>query len=337
LAERLAVAVVGAGRMGRRHAENLAAGARSRVTWIVDPAGAAARPLAAHCGAEWTPDIGVALAAPDVDAVVIATPSTLHAAAVEAAMAAGKPTFCEKPLAVGMESTHRLCSRIEHAGAYFQIGFMRRYDPGYAEARRAVAAGELGHIRHALAISRDPLPPPEDYIAVSGGIFLDLGIHDIDLLRHLVGDDVVRVHAQGNVGETGYLTAHDDAEEAQVLVQFAGGATGTLLMSRSSLYGYDIRTELWGTSGSLAVGYLREPAVTHYDRAGVHSRAVPGFLERFATAYRLEMEDFTAAVLEGRPSPAPAADALAAAEVAEACRRSFLHGTPVDVAEVRGV
>jgi predicted dehydrogenase len=324
---RLRVAVVGAGRMGRRHAENLAASTRGQVTWIVDPA-PEARPFAEALGARWAADLG-AVGEPDVDAVVVATPSSMHAAAVEAGLAAGRAVFCEKPLVVGLEATAALARRIEAAGRYFQIGFMRRYDPAYAEARRAVASGELGVLRHLLAISRDPLPAPEAYLATSGGIYLDLGIHDIDLLRWLAGDEIISVHAQGNVGETAYIGRLGDAEEAQALARLRGGAAATLLLSRTSLYGYDIRTELWGTRGSLAIGYLREPAVTRFDRSGAHERAVPGFLERFATAYRLEMEDFVARVLEGRPSPATAADALAAAAVADACRRSFQSGQPV--------
>lgn len=331
---RLGVAVIGAGRMGARHAENLARGAHSRVTWIVDPAAEAARPLAERLDARWAPDLGPVLDSGDVDALVIATPSALHAQAVEAGLGAGKALFCEKPLVVGLEATLQLAARIERAAGYFQIGFMRRYDPAYAEARRAVAAGELGRVLHALAISRDPLPPPESYVAVSGGIFLDMGIHDIDLLRWLVGDEITEVRAQGSVGETDYLARHDDLEEAQVLARFGGGASATLLMSRASLYGYDVRTELWGTAGTLAAGYLREPAVTRYDRAGVHHRGVAGFLDRFATAYQREIEDFALRVQNGRPSPAPVADAVAAARVAEACRRSCQSGGAVAVRDV---
>jgi len=316
--------------MGRRHAENLAAGGRSRVTWIVDPL-PAARALADDLQARWAPDLE-AVGRPDVDAVVIATPSPLHAPAVRAGLAAGRAVFCEKPLAADGPATASLAAEIRAARGYFQIGFMRRYDPAYAEARRAVAAGEVGDLRHLLAISRDPLPPPEAYIAASGGIFLDSGIHDIDLLRWLSGDEIVWACAQGNSsGEHDYIARHGDAEEAQALVRFAGGACGTLLLSRTSLYGYDIRTELWGTAGALQVGYLREPAVTRLDRGGAHARAVPGFLERFAVAYRLELEDFVARVLEDRPSPATEADAEQAAAVAAACSASLRSGRPEPV------
>ena len=325
----LRVAVVGAGRMGRRHAENLAASPRVRVTWIVDPL-PAGEAFAAALGARWAPDVS-ALAEPDVDAAVVASPSPEHASGVQAALDAGRAVFCEKPLAASLDATRSLAARIGASGRYFQIGFMRRYDPAYAEARRAVAAGEVGTLRHLLAVSRDPLPPPEGYLAVSGGIFLDLGIHDIDLLRWLSGDEIVSAFAQGNVGDHGYIARLGDAEEAQALVRFRGGATGTLLLSRTSLYGYDIRTELWGTAGSLRAGYLREPAVTRGDRGGLHARAVPGFLERFAFAYRLEIEDFVARVLDGRPSPASEADGLAAAAVADACQRSMQSGRPVPV------
>lgn len=329
MADRLRVAVVGAGRMGRRHAENLAASPHGRVTWIVDPLPGSAG-FAQTLDARWAPGLD-ALAEADVDAVVIASPSPQHGAAVEAALDARRAVFCEKPLTVGPERTAALAHRIAASGLYFQIGFMRRYDPAYAEARRAAAAGELGSLRHLLAVSRDPLPPPEEYLAVSGGIFLDLGIHDIDLLRWLSGDEITSVYAQGNVGEHAYIARQGDAEEAQALVRFRGGATGTMLLSRTSLYGYDIRTELWGTAGTLQVGYLREPAVTRGDRSGLHERAVPGFLERFAAAYRLEILDFMVRVRGGLPSPATEVDAVRAAAVADACRRSMESGAPVEV------
>lgn len=329
LADRLSVAVVGAGRMGRRHAENIAACPEARVSWIVDPL-PEAEAFARTLGARWAADLQ-ALSEPDVDAVAIASPSPQHAAAVEAALAARRPVFCEKPLTAEPATTQALAARIAAAGVYFQIGFMRRYDPAYAEARRAAAAGELGDLRHLLAVSRDPLPPPAAYLALSGGIFLDLGIHDIDLLRWLSGDEIVSAYALGTVGLHAYIGALGDAEEAQALVRFRGGATGTLLLSRTSLYGYDIRTELWGTAASLRVGYLQEPAVSRGDRTGLHAKAVPGFLERFATAYRIEIQDFIARVRGGLPSPATEVDALRAAAVADACRRSLQTGAPEPV------
>ncbi len=323
----LRLAVVGAGRMGRRHAENLAATSACRVAWIVDP-DASARAFAAGLGAGWAPDYTPLR---DVDAVVCVCPTALHPQAVGAALDAGKDVFCEKPLALGLDATRALAERVGASGRYFQIGFMRRYDPAYAAAWREVRAGGLGRLRHLLAVSRDPQPPPESYVRVSGGIFLDLGIHDIDLLRWLSDEEIVEVHAQGNVGEAAYLARYGDVEEAQALVRFAGGATGTMLLSRASLYGYDVRTELWGTAGSLAVGYLREPAVLRGDRSGLHAQAVPGFLERFAEAYRLEMADFVARLVDGRPSPATEADAVAAAAVADACQRSLREGRPARI------
>lgn len=335
MADTLAVAVVGAGHMGRHHARNLAHLPRARVTWVVDPVEPAGRAAAAECGARWSPALESALAAPDVEAVVVVTPSHLHAAAVEPALDARKAVFCEKPLTAELAGTRRLAARIAASGTYFQIGFMRRYDPAYAEARRAIAAGEVGRVVHVLAVSRDPEPPPEAYVRVAGGIFTDLGIHDLDAVRFLTGQGFVCAYAQA-AGETAHLAAHDDADEAQALLRLDGGATATVLLSRRALYGYDIRAEVWGTEGSVRAGYLREPAVTRGDRAGLHARAVPGYLERFAAAYFLEMRDFVDRVLDGRPSPVTEADALAAAEAAEACRLSLRRRVPVDVTEVRG-
>jgi myo-inositol 2-dehydrogenase/D-chiro-inositol 1-dehydrogenase len=323
---KLRVAVVGAGRMGRRHAENLAGSARSRPVLVVDP-DPATRPWAEGLDARWAPDLGE-LTAPDVDAVVVANPTPHHAAAVRAALEAGKPVLCEKPLALELGETAELARLASGSDHYLQVGFMRRYDPAYAAAQRAAAAGELGRLQHLLAISRDPLPPPEEYLAGSGGIFLDLGVHDIDLVRWISGQEVLAVFAQGHPGEDPALAAHGDVEEAQALLRLAGGSTATLLLSRRSLYGYDVRMELWGTAASLRVGYLRGPAVTRGDRTGLHAQAVPGFLERFAEAYRREVEDFVDRVLAGRPSPVTAHDAWRAALVAEACRRSLASGRP---------
>ena len=323
----LGVAVVGAGRMGRRHAENLAANPDCRVRWIVDPADSA-RQLAASLQAQWAPDLSTALAAGDALAVVIATPTTLHAAAIRAALGAERAVFCEKPLLVDLEASAQLAREIRDSGLYFQMGFMRRYDPAYAEAHRAVRAGELGRLRQVLAISRDPSPPPASYLATSGGIFLDLGIHDIDLVRWLSGEEVTRATALGNVGDTAYIGDLGDAEEAAALLELSGGCLAAVLGSRTSRYGYDIRTELWGTGGSLVAGYLRAPAVTRLGPEGIAAATVSGFLERFAQAYELEMDDFVRRVREGLPPPATAEDAVAGARVAEACLRSLRSGGP---------
>lgn len=328
MAARLRVAVVGAGRMGRRHAENLVACPGAAVDWIIDPDPAVAG-FAERLGARWSAGMEPLSAS---DAVVIACPTALHPAAVDAALAAGSALFCEKPLALGLPATAALAARIAASRAYFQMGFMRRYDPGYAEVWRVVRAGGVGRPRHFLAVSRDPAPPPESYVRVSGGIFLDLGIHDVDILRWLAGEEVVEVYAQGNVGNTAYLARHEDVEEGQALIRFASGALGTLLLSRTSLYGYDVRAEVWGTAGSVAVGPFGDGGVVRGDGAGLHAPGVPGFLERFAAAYRLEMADFVARVRDGRPAPTTEADGVAAAAVADACQRSLRAGQPVAVA-----
>jgi predicted dehydrogenase len=311
--------------MGRRHAENVAAAPRARLTWVVDPLPAAGD-FARRLGARWSPGLE-AVSAADVDAVVVASPSPEHRPAVEAALAAGRAVFCEKPLAADLRATEALAARIAASGLFVQLGFMRRYDAVYAEARRAVAAGEIGTPRHLLAVSRDPQPPPPSYLAASGGIFLDLGIHDLDLLRWIAGDEVAEVSAQASAGTPEAIAAAGDVDEAQALLRFRGGATATLLLSRAALYGYDVRMEVWGTRGSLRLGRLPEPAVVRGDAAGLHARAVPGFLERFAEAYRLEIEDFVARVLDGASPAATAADALAAARAAEACQRALRTGT----------
>jgi inositol 2-dehydrogenase len=331
---RLPVALIGAGRLGAGHARILAALPSARLVLIADP-----RPevqaVGASLGASVVPEPLAAVHSPDVAAVVIATPTATHAALIEAAAGAGKAILCEKPVALNVPTTEGALAAVRRAGVPLQIGFQRRYDPGYQEARRRIAAGEVGEVHLFRAVSHDPYPPPEGYIAGSGGQFVDMTIHDLDLARFLTADEVGEVSAMGAVlGTQGPAFQRAGDWDTTVLnLRFAGGALGSIVNSRQAGYGYDVHTEVLGSRGALKVGYERHTPLTRYGPDGARHDYVPYFPQRFAEAYRAEIEAFVGAVLEGRPVTPNGEDGLAALRVALAATDSARRGgAPVAVA-----
>jgi myo-inositol 2-dehydrogenase / D-chiro-inositol 1-dehydrogenase len=266
---------------------------------------------------------------------VIVTPTATHAALIEAAAGAGKAILCEKPVALDVPTTEGALAAVRRAGVPLQIGFQRRYDPGYQEARRRIAAGEVGSVHLFRAVSHDPYPPPEGYIAGSGGQFVDMTIHDLDLARFLTADEVAEVSAMGAVlGASGPAFQRAGDWDTTVLnLRFAGGALGSIVNSRQAGYGYDVHTEVLGSLGALKVGYERHTPLTRYGPDGARHDYVPYFPQRFAEAYRAEIEAFVCAVLEGRPVTPDGEDGLAALKVALAATESARRGgAPVAVA-----
>lgn len=330
---RLVVALLGAGRLGAAHARTLARLPQVALAAIADP-----RPevqaLAESLGARALSDPLAALASPEVDAVVIVTPTATHAALIEAAAAAGKAIFCEKPVALDVATTAAAIAATRRYGVPLQIGFQRRYDAGFAEAYRRVQAGELGRIHLFRSASHDPYPPAAAYLATCGGQFLDMAIHDIDMARFLTQKEVVRVSATGaRLGpRAAEFAALDDWDTTTVTLEFATGALGNIVNSRQSGYGYDIHTEVLGDRGALKIGYERHTPVTRYDSAGVHHDYVPYFPERFAQAYEAELSAFADAVLRGQPVTPGGEDGVRALRVALAATESARRGgMPVNV------
>jgi myo-inositol 2-dehydrogenase/D-chiro-inositol 1-dehydrogenase len=253
---------------------------------------------------------------------------------IEAAARAGKAIMCEKPVALDVASTERALAAARAAGVPLQIGFQRRFDPGYVAARERVAAGDLGRLHLFRAVSYDPYPPPREYLLGCGGQFVDMSIHDIDLARFLTGDEIVRVWATGAALGPQAADFRDagDWDTTVLSLQLASGALGSIVNSRQSGYGYDIHTELLGDNGGLKVGYERHTPLTRYDRDGAHFDYVPYFPERFARAYAAELQAFVAAVQEGRPVTPTGDDGLAALKVALAATESARRGgIPVEV------
>jgi len=329
------VAVLGLGRMGYRHAEILASRVPgARLVGVMDALPARTAEVAVRFGVKSYADWRDAVSDPAVDAIVIVTPSTTHAEIAIAAAKAGKAIFCEKPLALTVAECEAIDATVNETGVLFQLGFMRRFDPGYAAAKRAIAEGAIGEVVAYSGISRDPQAPPREYVAQSGGIYLDALIHEFDIARYLMADEVSRIQATGRALVHKWFADFGDVDHAYVTLEFAKGGLGHIEGSRNALYGYDIRAEVMGTRGTIAIGYDRQTPIRIQTAAGIAHDFVPGFLERFEAAYFIEMVEFIKCVLEDRRPIVGAWDGRQALLMALAAKRSQELGRPVDVESV---
>jgi myo-inositol 2-dehydrogenase/D-chiro-inositol 1-dehydrogenase len=332
--DRIGVAFLGVGRMGLTHLQTLAGVRNARVVVVADPDIEAARNgMEVSLAERATTDAVEAINDPAVDAVVIVTPTSTHATLIEEALRAGKAIWSEKPIALSLAETDRVVRIWRETRLPVQLGFMRRFDPGYVRAKELIAAGELGRIEQFRAASRDTYPPPVSFIKNSGGSFLDMSVHDYDLARWLVGE-IEEVSAWGaNIIDERFAEG-GDIDTAVTMLRFENGALGVVEMSRRSAWGYDIRTEVAGSEGKVVVEAHRKTTATFSRRFGFEADHFESFQDRFGDAYRIELEAFFAAVTDGRtPEPGPE-DALATLRVAVAARQSWQEGRPVKVADV---
>lgn len=321
----LGIAVIGAGRIGELHARHLLGGVSgAELVCLVDPERGRAERIAP--GRPAFDSLEEALQLREVEAVVIASPTDLHARQIELAAAAGRAIFCEKPVGLELERCQQALAAAQKVP--FQIGFQRRYDPSFAAARQALEEGRIGRLEMLRSLTCDPSPPPLDYLNVSGGIFRDMAIHDIDVARFF-GGEVVEVTAVGACLVDPRIGELDDVDTAAVTLRFESGALGVLQAWRRAVYGYDIRAELMGSMGKLVVDEESDLALRSFRSSGVESPFYDGFLSRFRQAYRLELQAFVESVRAGRPpSPGPH-DAVQALRVALACARSLKEGRTV--------
>jgi len=276
------------------------------------------------------------LALPGLDAVVIATPTGTHHDLVIAAAKAGKAIFCEKPLALTLEETLAMMEAVASAQVPLQVGFMRRFDAGYQRAKTLIAGGQIGYPVTFKSLSRDPFCPPGNYMdpAKSGGLILDMAIHDFDLARWLVDSEVERVTAEGTVLVCNDLAAVGDIDNALVNMRFANGALGNIEASRNAFYGYDIRTEVLGSEGAVMIGVHRHTPVVLLNRAGAHHDLMPYLMERFGDAYRAQLQHFVDCLHNGQFPSVSGAEAFAACKIGIAATRSYQAGRPVALSEV---
>lgn len=330
---RLAVGLIGCGRLGRVYARDLATRIpETRLVVVADIDPQAAQQTANAVGAEHTTDPLAVVARSDVEALVIVSPTSTHRDLVIAAVGAKKPLLCEKPPALTVEDTAAMREAADRAGTLVQMGFMRRFDPGYVAAKKQLESGTIGTAVVFKSTSRDPYRTSLEYAdpRSSGGMILDMGIHDFDLARWFIGE-VHSVHTIAGTLAFPELRSVGDIDNAVVSLSFADGRLGVVDLSRNAVYGYDIHTELLGTQGTLRVGYLRETPLYVMTKNAVAHDTVPHFMERFAAAYTAQLRNFARNVLDGRPAPVTLDDGLAALRIAAAARQSMESGAPVRV------
>lgn len=272
----------------------------------------------------------------EVDAIVIVTSTSTHKLMIIEAAKQGKAIFCEKPLTLSLQEGRAIEQALAQTGAFFQMGFMRRFDRGYAAAKRKIGAGEIGAPVLFKASSRDPYRPSLEYAdpKISGGLFTDMGIHDFDLARWFMGE-VRSVYSTGGVLAYPEMKAIGDIDNGVTNIVFENGTLGVVDLSRNGVYGYDIRTEILGTAGAIKIGYLRETPILVMAKAGVAHDTVPYFMERFGEAYVAQLRNFVENLLNDQAPAIACADGIAALEISLAAKLSYEENRPVALNEIK--
>jgi myo-inositol 2-dehydrogenase/D-chiro-inositol 1-dehydrogenase len=327
----LEFALFGAGRIGQIHGRNLTGREDVRLRYVIDTDTQAAARLAATLDADVT-DTQSALDDESIDAAAIATSTDTHADLIQAAARAGKAIFCEKPLDLDAARAEATLAAVAQAGVLLALGFNRRYDPSFRRLRREVAEGRVGAVEVVSITSRDPAPPPVAYIGRSGGLFRDMMIHDLDMARWLVGEEPTTVYARGSALVDPAIGAAGDIDTAVVVLETASGRLCQITNSRRCTYGYDQRIEVFGAAGMVRAGNHTATSVEVADASGFGTEpALPFFLERYAAAYRAELDEFIKAV-RGEPAElATGLDGQVALLLANAAQESLETRLPVRV------
>jgi myo-inositol 2-dehydrogenase / D-chiro-inositol 1-dehydrogenase len=325
------IGLIGAGRIGRIHGSNVAHHKGATLVAIADAVPAAAQALADQTGAA-VASVDAILADPGIDAVIIGSPTTTHANLIEAAARAGKAVFCEKPVDLSADRIRTCLAVVAEAGVPLMIGFNRRFDPNFAALKRRLDEGEAGDVELVTILSRDPGPPPLDYIATSGGLFRDMMIHDLDMARFLLGEEPVEVHAVGSALVDKAIGKAGDVDTAAVLLKTASGKIAQISNSRRATYGYDQRIEVHGSKGMLRAGNIHNSTVEIANGAGFSQDPILNFfLERYASAYRDELDAFLTAITTGRAPLPSGEDGLRAQILADAATHSASDGQSVRI------
>ncbi|MFC3801941.1 inositol 2-dehydrogenase [Cohnella sp. GCM10012308] len=329
------IGIIGMGRIGRIHADNLLRDPQARLVAISDPfAGDELR--------EWAVARGIAIADSDavlddpaIDAVFICSSTDTHVPFIKRAAARGKHIFCEKPVSMDLSATEEALKAVRLAGVQLQVGFNRRFDHNFRRVREHVLEGSVGEPHMIRITSRDPAPPPAEYIKVSGGIYMDMMIHDFDMARYLSGREVEEVFAQGAVLVDPVFAAHGDVDTAIVTLRFAGGALGVIDCSRRAAYGYDQRAEVFGSGGSVATANDYPNTAVVATGAGVRrDKPLHFFLERYNGAYIDETRQFIECLLNGTPVPVSGEDACKAERIALASKLSAKYKRIVKLSDL---
>jgi myo-inositol 2-dehydrogenase/D-chiro-inositol 1-dehydrogenase len=331
-------AVLGVGRIGKIHAENLVRRIPGvTVAALSDIVAGELSTVAKKLNIARTfTDYRHSLELPDVDAVVICTPTNTHYQMILDAAAAGKHVFCEKPIDLSVEKIRKISAAVKESGIGLMVGFNRRFDPNFLKVYETVRAGKIGVPQVLKITSRDPAPPPEDYIRSSGGLFLDMTIHDFDMARYLMGSEVKEVYARANVLVDPVFEKAGDWDTAIVMLSFESGAMGTIDNSRQAVYGYDQRVEVFGSAGMVTVKNNTPDSHVVLDRTGTHSSLpLNFFMDRYVDSYLNEMRAFVDSIRHRKPVPVDSNDGLMAVLIGLAAAKSARENRAVPLSEIR--
>ena len=329
------IGIIGAGRIGKLHADNLLKRVESvQLKAITDP----------YLDEAWAASLNIPLRGrdhrfmlddPEIDAILIGSPSSEHAQQMIECAQAGKHIFCEKPIALDPNIIQNALTEVEKSGVKLQVGFNRRFDPNLAAVRKQVTSGVLGDPHVLRNTSRDPAPPPAEYVTASGGLFLDMTIHDFDMARFLMGSEVTEIHAYGAVLVDPEIGKAGDIDTAVISLKFANGALGIIENSREAVYGYDQRVEVFGSKGTAMADNNTPTSMVILNESGViRDKPLYFFLERYQAAFVAEIQAFVDAVRDDKPTPVSGKDGLAPVLVALAAQESLKTEKPVKVASV---
>ena len=334
---KIGVGVIGAGRIGKLHIEHLAQNIPEAELVTI----CSLNPSDIESFAEQfnvpkvTTDYNTLLVDPQIDAVLVTAPTNTHVEISQAAAKAGKHIFCEKPIAFDLEQIDETLAIVEKAGVKFQVGFNRRFDASFKRVREAVASGEIGEPHIMRITSRDPAPPPIEYVKVSGGIFLDMTIHDFDMARYLIGDEVVEVYAAGGVRVDPKIGEAGDIDTTVITLRFQNGVIGTIDNSREAVYGYDQRVEVFGSKGMVTAANPLTDTVTFSGSEGSRAASPPYFfVERYQPAFLAELQAFFACIQEDTLPPVTGADGRAPVVMGFAALKSLRENRPVLLSEI---
>jgi myo-inositol 2-dehydrogenase/D-chiro-inositol 1-dehydrogenase len=328
------IAIFGAGRIGRMHAKHAVDHPEISLAYVVDPVAESAAAVAAKAGAA-VADAEQVFADRSVDGVVIASSTDSHAELVKRAASAGKAVFCEKPLSLDYATAKACVGVLDRLQARCMVGFHRRYDPNFRAVRDRIHNGEAGKVYQIVIFSRSGAIPPIEYIKVSGGLFRDSSIHDLDMIRYLLGEEIATVYAVGGCLADEAIGAAGDIDTAMVTLVSRSGILAQINNARDTPFGYDQRLEVLASKALLRVENVAQDSTVSGGPNGFTSaRPVDSFLERYTAAYRAEMDAFVEMITKGRPPLANQNDGLEAQRLAEAAIRSFREGRPIAPSEL---
>ncbi len=335
--KKIKVGVIGVGRIGKLHLENIAVRIPSaEVIAVADTFVEAATEMGEQFGVKnVSSNYRDILSMPDVDAVIICSPTDTHAQYTIEAAEAGKHIFCEKPLDLSLERIRQVLDVIEKTGVKLMIGFNRRFDPNFAKIQQMVKDGKIGEPQILRITSRDPKPPPAEYVAVSGGMFLDMTIHDFDMARFIMGSEVVEVYAKANVLVDPAIGEAGDVDTAITILSFENGAIGAIDNTRQAVFGYDQRLEVLGSEGMVNIDNNYHDTHSYYNKEGSHGPLpLDFFMDRYIESYEIEMKAFIDALVNEEDIPVHGKDGLISVAIGLAAKKSASENRPVTLKEI---